>query len=243
MNNWLVLALLVLIVSCTSLAGKDIPKGFLSKTIELGGKDIEYVVYVPRIYDASKPIPAIIFLNGKGECGTDGFRQVFHLGGAIMLNVEKWPFIILFPQKQYALEEWEEHPWEDQDDMVMAILKKSEAEYKIDKSRLYLTGLSQGGHGTWAIAAKHPDLFTAIAPICGWGDKTIASKLGKMPIWTFHGDADTTVLPARSQQMVDWVKDAGGTPKFTVYPGVGHNAWDKAYREEDLGAWFLEHRK
>ena len=239
MHNWLLLVLLIAILSCASSA--DTPRGFLAKSIKLGGKDIKYVVYVPPAYDPSKPNPTIISLNGKGECGTDGFRQVFHLGGAIMLSMEKWPFIILFPQKQYALEEWEEHPWEDQDDMVMAILKKSEAEYKIDKSRLYLTGLSQGGHGTWALAAKHPDLFAAIAPICGWGDQSMASKLGKMPIWTFHGDADTTVLPDKSQEMVNWIKEAGGSPKFTVYPGVGHNSWDKAYREENLPEWFLEH--
>jgi predicted peptidase len=127
--------------------------------------------------------------------------------------------------------------------MVMAVLDKTRKEYKLDDSRLYLTGLSQGGHGTWAIGARHPDLFAAIAPICGYGDKSLAEKLGKMPVWSFHGDADTTVPLERSVEMDQWLKEAGTSPKLTVYPGVGHNSWDKAYREEDIGAWFLEHRK
>ena len=222
---------------------QDMPRGFLSESIKLDGQDIKYVVYVPRSYDPDKPMPEILFLNGMMECGTDGFRQVYHLGGAIMLDAEKWPFIIIFPQKQYALDEWEERAWEDQDDMVMAILKKTEAEYNVDRSRLYLTGLSQGGHGTWEIAAMHPDLFAAIAPICGWGDKSLAEKVAKLPIWVFHGDADTTVPPEKSREMVNWVKEAGGSPKFTVYPGIGHNSWDKAYREENLPEWFLQNSR
>jgi len=234
MHSWLLLALLILILSCTSVA--DTPKGFLAKSIKLPGGDVKYVVYVPRSYEPDKPMPAIVFLNGHGECGTDGWKQVYHLGGAINLNADKWPFIVMFPQKQVA-----DHQWEEEEPMVMAILNKTLSEYGIDKTRVYLTGLSQGGHGTWAIASMHPDLFAAIAAVCGYGTKEMAEKVAKLPTWVFHGDADTTVEPERSQEMVDWIKDAGGSPKFTVYPGVGHNSWDKAYREEDLGAWFLEH--
>ena len=208
------------------------------KTIALDGREIKYVVYVPRSYDPRKPMPAVLFLNGKQECGTDGLRQVYHLGGAIMLSVDKWPFIIIFPQKQDA-----EHQWEDEEPMAMAILNKTLSEYSIDRSRLYLTGLSQGGHGTWAIAAMHPDLFAAIAPICGYGDKAMAEKVAQLPIWAFHGDADTTVPPDKSQEMVNWIREASGSPKFTVYSGIGHNSWDKAYREEDLPGWLLEHTK
>lgn len=230
----------------SEVAGKDLPRGFVAKTIKMADKDIKYVVYVPSSYDPKKPMPTIIFLNGYGECGTDGWRQVYHFGGAIMLGADKWPFLVIFPQKQYALPDAKEpNPWEDQDEMVMAILQKSEKEYKIDKSRLYLTGLSQGGHGTWALGAKHADVFAAIAPCCGWSDKETAEKLAKakMPIWTFHGDADQAVNVERSIEMEKWIKEAGGDCKLTIYPGVGHNSWDKAYREENLAAWFLEHRK
>ncbi len=228
-------------------AGKDIQRGFVAKTIEMGEKDIKYVVYVPESYDAKKPMPTIIFLNGYGECGTDGWRQCYHFGGAIMLKAADWPFLVIFPQKQYNKPSASEEPtpWVDQDEMVMAILKKSEKEYRIDKTRLYLTGLSQGGFGTWALGAKHTDLFAAIAPCCGWGSKQTAETLAKakMPIWTFHGDADQAVNVECSKEMTTWVTDAGGECKLTIYPGVGHNSWDKAYREEKLGEWFLQHHK
>lgn len=214
-------------------------KGFLIKTIEVEGKSYKYVVYVPPTYDPQKPAPAIISLNGAGECGTDGLKHItVGLGSAVMLNAERWPFIILFPQKQTV-----NSNWEDEDAMVMAILEKAKKEYNIDSSRLYLTGLSQGGHGTWAIAAKHPDLFTAIAPICGWGDEEIAKKLAKMPIWAFHGDADEVIPVAESIKMKEYLEASGGTCKLTVYSGVGHNSWDKAYRDENLAEWLLKHHK
>lgn len=249
MEHYVIIIAIVLLVALalgTMAEAKDIPRGFVAKTIKIGDKDIKYVVYVPASYDPKKPMPAIIFLNGYGECGTDGWRQVYHFGGAIMLAADKWPFLVLFPQKQYNLPDAKEpNPWEDQDEMMMAILAKSEKEYNIDKTRLYLTGLSQGGHGTWALGAKHADIFAAIAPCCGWADKETAEKLAKakMPVWTFHGDADQAVNVQCSRDMEKWIKDAGGDCKLTIYPGVGHNSWDKAYREENLQDWFLQHHK
>ncbi|MEN6520773.1 MAG: prolyl oligopeptidase family serine peptidase [Armatimonadota bacterium] len=217
----------------------EITKGFLMKTVKVSGKSIKYVAYVPPTYDPKKPAPTIVFLNGAGECGTDGLRQiVVGLGSAVMTDVEKWPFIILFPQKQTV-----KSNWEDEDAMVMAILAKTKKELNVDSSRLYLTGLSQGGHGTWAIAAKHPDIFAAIAPICGWGDETIAKKLTKMPVWAFHGDADEAVPVAASVDMKKNLEAAGGSCRLTIYPGVGHNSWDKGYRDEFLAEWFLQYHK
>ena len=204
----------------------------------IADKEIKYVVYVPTSYDPKTPMPTIIHLNGYGECGRDGWRQVFHLGNAIMLDVDKWPFIVIFPQKQSN-----ESFWVDEEIVMMTAFERTKKEYKLDLSRVYLTGLSQGGYGTWAIAARHPDMFAAIAPVCGGGDERMAKKLAKMPVWAFHGEADTTVLPEKSKEMVAWVNAAGGDPKLTTYPGVGHNSWDNAYRNENLGAWFLEHRK
>lgn len=216
----------------------DSTRGFLSKTISVGGTEMKYVVYVPTSYDPATPMPTIVFLNGAGECGTDGYRQVYHFGGAVMLESAKWPFIIIFPQKQDVKTKWEE-----EEPMVQAILAKTKSELNIDESRLYLTGLSQGGHGTWMIAANNPDLFAAIAPVCGWADEDAASKLTKLPIWTFHGDMDEAVKLECSEEMTQWINAAGGTCKLTVYPGVAHNSWDNAYRNEDLGAWFLQHKR
>jgi predicted peptidase len=222
---------------CADTQSNDIPRGFIAKTMTIGAREIKYVVYVPASYDPEKPMPTIIFLNGMGECGRDGWRQCFHFGNAIMLDAEKWPFIVVFPQKQSK-----ESFWEDEEIVMMTAFEKTKKEYNIDLTRLYLTGLSQGGHGTWAIAAKHPEMFAAIAPVCGWGDEKIASKLTKMPIWTFHGDADQAVDVERSKDMKKWVEAAGGEVKLTVYPGVGHNSWDNAFRNENLGDWFLQFR-
>lgn len=229
---------LIVAASLVAAPAVDAQKGFVAKSLRLDDMDIKYVVFVPPSYDAAKPTPTIVFLNGMGECGSDGWRQTYHLGSAIMLNVDKWRSIVVFPQKQ-------DTPglWEAEDEMVMAALEATRREYNVDASRIYLTGLSQGGHGTWAIAAKHPDLFAAIAPICGWGSEEIARKLATVPVWAFHGDADTTVVPERTREMAKWVEAAGGSCKLTIYPGVGHNSWDKVYRDEDLLGWFLQHEK
>lgn len=156
-----------------------------------------------------------------------------------MVDADKWPFIIVLPQKPVHKDAWEDH-----DAAVMAMLKQAQADYNVDETRLYLTGLSQGGHGTWAIGANHPNLWAAIVPVCGYGE---ASKLGPplkdMPIWNFHGDADQAVPLERSEELIAAVKKAGGHPKHTVYPGVGHNSWDNAYRKEDLQDWFLSHQR
>lgn len=239
-----ILAIVFLIGTCASAVpaksfNAPAERGFLMKTVSVGGKDMKYVVYVPLAYDPTKPMPTIIFLNGVGECGTDGLKHaLIGLGSAVMLDSTQWPFIVIFPQKQDK-----KANWEDEAPMVMAILKQTKQELNIDDSRLYLTGLSQGGHGTWAIAARHPDLFAAIAPVCGWGDEEIAKKLAKMPIWVFHGDADDAVKVESARDMEKWIIAAGGECKLTIYPGVGHNSWDNAYRNENLGAWFLEHEK
>ena len=126
-HSALLFALALTLLAATALSAApakpskvEIERGFLSRTISVGGKDMKDVVYVPPAYDPAKPMPTIVFLNGAGECGTDGWRQVYHFGGAIMLDMAKWPFLILFPQKQDV-----KTNWEDEEPMVMAILKKA----------------------------------------------------------------------------------------------------------------------
>ena len=111
--------------------------------------------------------------------------------------------------------------------------------YRADKRRVYLTGLSMGGFGTWAWAQYAPKRFAAVAPICGGGDVKQAAKLKKLPIWAFHGDKDTTVSVTQTEQMIAAVRDAGGEPRVTIYPGVGHNSWNKAYADPELFTWLL----
>lgn len=212
------------------------PSGLLAQTITVDGTSHRYVVYVPPGYASNRRWPLIVFLNGAGECGTDGWKQVsVGLAPAITADVAKWPFVVLFPQKPNR-----DSAWEDHDAVIMAMLKKARADYSIDERRLFLTGLSQGGHGTWALGSRHPDLWAAIAPVCGYGEpKAIAPALAKMPIWCFHGEDDKAVPVQQSKALCVAVEKAGGSAELTLYPKVGHNSWDKAYRDEPLAAWFL----
>lgn len=216
------------------------PTGFLFQSIRAAGREYRYTLYVPRDYSSSRAWPLIVFLHGAGECGTDGQKSAaVGIGPAVMLSPESYPFVILIPQKPDVRDAWEDH-----DEAVMAMVRSVQASHKIDRDRLYLTGLSQGGHGTWAIGAKHPDVWAAIAPVCGYGDPAVfAQPLSRMPIWCFHGDADSVVPLAQSQKIVEAITAAGGTPKLTSYPGVGHNSWDKAYRDEKLGEWLLSNKR
>lgn len=214
--------------------------GFLEKKIEVDGRTHRYVVYVPSTYNGKTPMPAILFLHGIGEKGDDGWKQVaVGLGPAIMLDSAAWNFIVMFPQMPAG----KKSNWMQFEALLLGIVENTKKEYSIDDKRLYLTGLSMGGYGTWMLAAKHPDRFAAIAPICGGGIPGDAEKIKDLPIWCFHGDADKSVPLSASQKMIDAVKAAGGDPRFTVYKGVGHNAWDRAYREEKLAEWFLKHSK
>jgi poly(3-hydroxybutyrate) depolymerase len=123
---------------------------------------------------------------------------------------------------------------------ALAALRK---EFSVDEKRLYVTGLSMGGYGTWDVISRYPTLFAAAAPVCGGGDESVAPLIAKVPIWCFHGDADKTVPPERSRNMIEALRRAGGEPKYTEYPGVGHNSWDKAYAEPELATWLFEQRK
>ncbi|CEK15641.1 prolyl oligopeptidase family serine peptidase [Chthonomonas calidirosea] len=225
--------------SAKSRRADNTPKGFLLKTIQWQGTTYRYLVYVPADYTRDHPWPTILFLHGSGECGTDGLKPLgVGIGTHIMRHAERWPFLVIIPQKPEVRDTWAQY-----DDLLMAMLKKTEREYRVDTTRLYLTGLSQGGFGTWALAAKHPDLFAAAAPICGIGDPNQASELAKIPLWVFHGAADPVVSPEADQKTVDAVKAAGGDIQFTLYPGVGHDSWDNAYDDPNLPQWFLQHQR
>jgi predicted peptidase len=212
--------------------------GFLDKTIEQDGATVKYVVYVPKQYNPEKPHPTILFLHGAGERGDDGQAQVkVGLGPAIKKAEEKWNYIVIFPQVPKGKN------FVDIEKTLLAIVDKTKKEYKVDEKRLYVTGLSMGGMGTWHLICKYPDMFAAAAPICGRGNPADAAKIKDVPVWNFHGDQDKAVPIKGSQDMIDAIKAAGGNPKFTIYPGVGHNSWDKAYNEEKLEEWFIQHAK
>jgi predicted peptidase len=226
----------LILAASTSLAGEK--TGFLDKIYKGEKGDVKYVVFIPKDYDGKKEYPVIMFLHGAGESGTDGQKQVkVGLGKAIRDKKENFEFIAIFPQSQKG--GWGAGSAEGK--RAMAILDTVEKDYKTDKHRVYLTGLSMGGFGTWSLAAAHPKRWAAIAPICGGGNPKDAAKIKDIPCWCFHGDADTAVKVDRSRDMIKALKDAGGTPRYDEYAKVGHNSWDRAYATADLYPWLLKH--
>jgi predicted peptidase len=199
--------------------------------------DCNYLLYLPADYGkADKKWPLIMFLHGSGERGSN-LELVKKQGLPKMIAQGKsFDFIIASPQCPKDI--W----WPEQTDIQIALLDEIEAKYHVDTDRVYLTGLSMGGFGTWRLAAEYPNRFAAIAPICGGGERYSATRLKKVPVWAFHGAKDPTVPLERSQEMVDAVKKAGGDAKLTIYPEAQHDSWTEAYNDPQLYEWFLSHK-
>lgn len=199
--------------------------------------EIGYLTWLPGDYrhDRHKKYPLIIFLHGSGERGNDLEKVKAWGPPSFVESRPDFPFIVISPQ--CPDNQW----WDtkDLDQMLSRLLRK----YRIDKDRMYLTGLSMGGFGTWQWAIDKPDRFAAIAPVCGGGNPIFAEDLKNLPIWAFHG-ADDPVVPVKgTTEMVEAINKAGGNAKMTIYPGVGHDSWRNAYADENLYKWFLEHSK
>jgi len=220
-----------------TLRADEIKTGFIDNAYkEKDGSESKYVVFVPLDYKGDNPYPTILFLHGAGETkgGTKPPVEV-GIGPAIKKREKTFPFITIIPQSQKR--SWQADGEDAQ--RALAILDDVQKEYKVDPKRIYLTGLSMGGFGTWSLAAKYPDRWAAIVPICGGGDPKNAAKIKDIPCWCFHGDADTAVKVDASRKMIDALKEAGAKPKYDEYPGVGHNSWDKAYGTDELYDWLL----
>jgi predicted peptidase len=208
--------------------------------------DLKYLLYLPKGYEAKsdKKWPLILFLHGAGERGTNVWKVATHGPVKHVTPETDFPFIVVSPQ---CLEGrvWSNEP-------LMALLDDIMRTYPVDKSRVYLTGLSMGGYGTWSLGLEHPERFAAIAPICGGGE-WVKALLGSrdnpeafksLPIWAFHGAKDDTVPLSESQRMVDTVKKLGVKEvKLTVYPEANHNSWTETYKNPELYQWFLQHER
>lgn len=207
--------------------------GFLNRST----LDLDYVVYCPKGM-APTGLPAILFLHGKGECGHDGLRQtLIGLCHAIRSDCSRWPFLVVAPQKRDADALWAASAV-DLDRMLAEV----EAEFAPDPHRRYLTGLSQGGRGTFDLATRLVWTFAAAAAVCGWTEPAEAcDRLAGTPLWAFHGDQDPVVPYRPGQELVERLTEMGSEARFTLYEGVGHNSWDSAYLHSDLPAWLLAH--
>lgn len=222
-------------------------------TVEEEGEEQEaelkvpFLLYVPKDYDAEgEPMPLLLFLHGAGERGKGGeeLQRVAIHGPPKQAKAGKdLPFIVVSPQAP-PREGWQGIVGAWQPEVLNQLLDQIERDLKVDKTRVYLTGLSMGGFGSWRFAAANPERFAAVVPICGGGEPDkMAKTLAKVPIWAFHGAKDSVVPLARSQDMVDAVKEAGGDIKFTVYPEVNHDSWTQTYDNPEVYKWLLEHRR
>ncbi len=223
--------------------------GFLFNNIDAHGQRLDYVLYVPRAYEDSgtarsrEAWPLVLFLHGIGECGNDGQRMLINgLAPSIIRDAARWPCLVLMPQKPAR-----ERTWEHYEAPIMAAIERTERDYRVDPNRIAVTGLSQGGHGAWALAAMYPDRWSAVAPICGplapLTVDDIAPRVKDLPIWCFHGERDDIILAEDSRVIVAGIEALGGTPKLTLYPDIEHNSWDAAYAEEALPGWLLTNRR
>lgn len=227
--------------------------GFLNRSVDFEGEESLFQVYIPREYNSGSEWPVILFLHGSGERGEDGLRPTqVGLGGAIRFHPERWPAIAVFPQIP-AGESWSG----PSGGVSLAALELAVEEFNIDESRVYLTGLSLGGQGVWRLAYEHPEKFAALVPICGFirGNERypdflpesaeepylyLAQHLAGIPVWIFHGDADSVVPVEGARHMAAALQEVGASVKYSELPGVGHNAWDPAYGSKDLPTWLFK---
>ena len=150
------------------------------------------------------------------------------------------PYIIASPQCPPKPDSWRDLR---QQVKLVLLIRHLEATLAVDKSRMYLTGLSMGGEGSWTLACHWPEKFAAVAPICGKNDPDQAGKLTNLPIWAWHGTADTVIVPKYSREMVAEIRKAGGRrARLTMLPEIGHNSWSAAYATPELYSWFNKHQ-
>ena len=216
--------------------GKQVAQQFATKDTDGNETTIHYWLYLPKSHDGKTKLPLLLFLHGAGERGDDLEVVKKHGPPKLCEGQADWPFITVSPQCA------KEKRW---DAAVLAkLVDHIAASQQGDEKRLYVTGLSMGGSGTWSIIAANPDKFAAAVPMCGRGDAAAAEKMVALPIWVFHGAKDTGSPLTLSQTMVDAIKQAGGEKvKLTIDPDAGHDCWTKAYADPALYRWLLEQKR
>lgn len=208
----------------------------------------DYLLFLPQGYSATgtKRWPLILFLHGAGERGTNVWRAATHGPTKFIEKNPSFPFILVTPQCADG------QKWSDA--VVLSLLDEVIAENAVDTNRIYLTGLSMGGYGTWSLITTHPERFAAAAPVCGGegtigallslGDSIKGPALRHLPIWAFHGAKDDVVPVGESERMVNFLKKSGVKEiRLTIYPQATHNSWTQTYDNPELYKWFLSHKR
>lgn len=249
------LALFSMVLCMTTTAFAEHPQVNLAAEFKPEGSAVglKYRLIRPESKDDTEKLPLVLCFHGAGERGDDNQK---HLGYFVPMwtgeNSDNYRAIYVLPQVPNG-QLWATYGWSTSTDKMQAdpsqtmtltrkLVDDLLARYQIDRNRIYVTGLSMGGYGTWEFAQRYSDIVAAIAPVCGGGDPQLAGKIKHIPIWAFHGDKDGVVKVTESTKMVDALKAAGGEPKLTIYEGRGHDSWNPAYREKDLLKWLFSHR-
>jgi predicted peptidase len=253
---------LLIMLIAVALKGQTVETGFLNRTLLIDGSEYRYQVYVPREFNRSTRWPIILALHGGGEYGSDGLLQTTGgLARAIHQHADRFPAIVVFPQAHA-----DNTPgWQKQGGQAaLAAVDKAISEFNGDPARVYLTGFSAGGNGSWYLASHYPERFAAFVPVCAFVTEfrgntsgvmyppltsapdpyaALAKLVSKLPIWIFHGDADKSVPVDQSRRMAAALKGIGANVQYTEFPGVGHNAWDPAYERADLFEWMFKQKR
>lgn len=201
---------------------------------------LSYLLSLPPNYEETEEkFPLVLFLHGMGERGND-LELIKKHGPPKLADEKEFPFILVSPQCpiEPRLANWLVYI-----DDLMVLVDDIIEKYRVDTKRVYVTGLSMGGYGTWALAKRYPDRFAAIAPICGGGSVEGIEKLKDLPIWVFHGAKDEVVPLSESEVLVEALRKVGGNVKFTIYPDADHDSWTETYENPEFYEWLLSQRK
>ena len=229
-----VIGLIVFSVSCSEKQTGQHAQFFRKKITKYTSS--QYLFYLPKDYwENEKKWPLVFYLHGSGARGEDVNRVKNNGLPKLVEEGREFPFILVSPQHKKNTR------WSN--DFLEALLDEIISDYHVDEDRVYITGLSGGGRGTWYFATEYPDRFAAIAVISARGIPEGASRIKHIPIWIFHGAKDKIVPIWHAEAMVAALKAVGGSVKYTVYPEAGHNAWTETYDNPKLYEWLLSHER
>jgi predicted peptidase len=229
--------------------GKQLPKSLpirVSDSPAAPTQTIHYLLFTPSSYKADgERWPLLIFLHGLGECGKNQLERVKTHGPPKLVETRPdFPFVVVSPQCRMPKGGLKDVPTAWKAEQLIQLVDHAIENLHIDRERVYVTGLSMGGFGTWRLVSRYPDRFAAAVTICGGGEpEAMAASLERVPVWAFHGALDETVPLVRSEEMVDAVRAAGGDVRLTIYPEVAHDSWTRTYENEDIYDWLLSHKR
>jgi predicted peptidase len=239
------------------------PEPFLERSVRVNERTYRYRVWLPRHYTKLHRWPVILFLHGSGERGDDNVRQLsIGLPALLASDPSRYRAIVVMPQCRL------EHEWYgEMEQQALAALDQTIKEFRGDRHRVYLTGISMGGAGAWYVA-RHPERYAAVVPVSGEVTRqaddpfpqplppdlaallaspdpfaALAAKIGRTPVWAFHGSHDSAIPVDQARRMVAALRAHGGNVRYTEYAGAGHDIWDRAYEESALPGWLVKQRR